>query len=46
MDLSDSVQGPVASSCVHGIETSGSVNEGEFVEQLRGYQLLKQDSAA
>jgi hypothetical protein len=36
---------PVADSCEHGNEPSGSINGGEFIDQLSSYQLLKENSA-
>jgi hypothetical protein len=38
---SGSEEGPVAGSCEHGNETSGSINGGEFLDQLSNYKLLK-----
>ena len=38
-------QGQVAGACECGNTTSGSVNGGEFLEQLRTGQLLRKDSA-
>jgi hypothetical protein len=35
----------MAGSCEHGNESSGSINGGEFPDQLRDYQLLKKDIA-
>jgi hypothetical protein len=32
---------PVAISCEYGNETSSSIKAGEFIEELSGYQLLK-----
>jgi hypothetical protein len=31
LDASGSGQGPVAGSCIHGNEPSGSINGGEFL---------------
>jgi hypothetical protein len=36
----------VAGCCEHGNESSGSVKYGEILDQLRGYQLPKMDSAS
>jgi hypothetical protein len=33
--------GPVAGSCEHDNETSGSIKGGEFLDQLSDYQFLK-----
>jgi hypothetical protein len=38
-------EGPVAGSCKHGNETSGSVKRGKFLEQLSDCQLLKNSYA-
>jgi hypothetical protein len=35
----------VAGSCEHDHEPSGSIKEGEFLDYLSDYQLLKKDSA-
>jgi len=43
-DTSGSGEGPVASSCGHGSESSGSIKGGEFLDWLSDSQLLK-DSA-
>jgi hypothetical protein len=32
LDSSDSVQGPVAGSCEHGNDPSGSIKDGVFLE--------------
>jgi hypothetical protein len=32
-------------SCEYGNATSGSIKDGEFLEQLSDYQLLKKNSA-
>jgi hypothetical protein len=32
---------PVVYSCNYGTETSGSIKDGEFLEELRYYHLLK-----
>jgi hypothetical protein len=45
LDSSGSGQRPVAGSCEHRIETSGSIKGGEFLDYLSDYQLLKEDSA-
>jgi len=37
-------QGQVAGACECGNEPSGSVNGGEFLEQLRTAQLLRKDT--
>jgi hypothetical protein len=42
---SGSGEGPVARSCEHGNENSGSNKGGEF-DYLSDYQLLKKDPAA
>jgi hypothetical protein len=44
VDASGSGYRPVADSCEHGNEPSGSIKGGNFLEQLSDYQLLKQDS--
>jgi hypothetical protein len=36
----------VAGSCEHGNEPLGSIKDGEFLDYLRDYQILKMDSAA
>jgi hypothetical protein len=36
--------GPVKGSCEHSYESSGSLKCGEFVDQLRDYQLLNKHS--
>jgi hypothetical protein len=36
---------PVAGSCEHGNEPSGSIQGGEFLDQLSECSLLKKDSA-
>ena len=46
MDRAGSGQGQVAGTCECGNEPSGSVKCGEFLDQLRTGQLLKQDPAA
>jgi hypothetical protein len=35
----------VVGSCEHGNETSGIISDGEFLDQLKDCQLLKEDSA-
>jgi len=37
LNLSGSGYGPVAGSCEHGNEPSGSINCGKFLEQLSDY---------
>jgi len=37
---------PVAGSCEHGNEPSGSVKGDGVLDQLNDYQLLKEDSAS
>jgi len=37
--------GPVAVSCEHGNEPSGSIKGAKFLDQLSNYQLLKKDPA-
>jgi hypothetical protein len=35
----------VAGSCKHDNETSGCIKDGEFLNQLRDYQVLKKNCA-
>jgi hypothetical protein len=46
MGSRNSGYGPVASSCEHGNELSGSIKGGEIVDWINNYQLLKKDSAS
>jgi hypothetical protein len=41
LDSSDSEYGPVAGTCEHGNKPSGSIKDGEFLDYLIDYQLLK-----
>jgi hypothetical protein len=41
LDSTGSEQDPVVCSCGQGNEPSGSIKGGEFLDQLRYYQLLK-----
>jgi len=43
--LDSSGSGYVAAFCEHDDETSGSIKIGEFIYQLRDYQLLKKNPA-
>jgi hypothetical protein len=36
---------PVTTSCEHRNEPSGSINDGGFLDQLKGYQVFKNSSA-
>jgi hypothetical protein len=45
LDSSGSGQGPVAGSCEHGNQLSGSIKFWEFLEWLTDCWLLKKDSA-
>jgi len=36
LDAYGSGQGPLAGTCEHGNEPSGSIQGGEFLDQLRG----------
>jgi len=44
VDSSVSKQGPVAGSCEHDNELSGTIKGGEFLGQLSDYQCLKKVS--
>jgi hypothetical protein len=44
LDSSGSEYGPVAGSCKHGDEPSGSIKGGEFFSSCAYYWLLKKDS--
>jgi hypothetical protein len=35
--------GPVAGSCEHGNERSGSIKDGKFIDHLNDYQLINMD---
>jgi hypothetical protein len=41
LDSACSVYGPASGSCGHGTDPSGSINVGEFFDQLSGYSFLK-----
>jgi hypothetical protein len=43
LDSSSLGEGPVAGSCEHGKELSGSIKGGELFEYLSDYQHLKKD---
>jgi hypothetical protein len=45
VNFSGPEDGPVADSCEHGNEHSGSIKCGEFLDYLRNYHLLKKDSS-
>jgi len=45
MDSSGSGEDLVVGSCQHGNEPSGCIKDGEFLDQLSDYQLLKYNSA-
>jgi hypothetical protein len=45
LDSFGSGQGPVARSCEHGNELSGSIKGGKFLDGLSDYRLFKKDSA-
>jgi hypothetical protein len=45
LDACGSGYGPVAGSCEHGNDISGSLRGGEFLEYLSDYQLLKDSSS-
>jgi hypothetical protein len=45
LDSTDSVQGPVAGSFEHNNGPSVSIKDGEFLDYLSYYKLLKKDSA-
>jgi hypothetical protein len=45
LDSSGSGFGPVAGSCEHGNETTGSTKSGKFLDHLNECLLLKKDSA-
>jgi hypothetical protein len=45
LDSSGSGQRPMAGSCEHGYELTGSIKGGRFLDQLNNYQLLKEDFA-
>jgi hypothetical protein len=44
MDTTGSGQGPVVDPCEHSNESSGSIKDGDFLDWLSDYYLLK-DSA-
>jgi hypothetical protein len=44
LDASGSGYGPVACSCEHGNEPSGSINGGEFLEEVSDYYILNKVS--
>jgi hypothetical protein len=46
VDSSGSGKRPVAGSCEHGNETSGSIRSGEFLDQLGDYKLVRKDSCS
>jgi hypothetical protein len=46
MDLTGTGEGPVANSCEHANEPSGTTNGREGFVHLSEYQLFKKDSAA
>ena len=46
LDRAGSGQGQVAGTCEYGNELLGSIKCGEFLDQLRTGQLVKNDSAA
>jgi hypothetical protein len=41
LDSTSSCQGPVAGSCEHGNNNSGSIQRQELVDQLSNYEFLK-----
>jgi hypothetical protein len=41
LDSAGSGKGSAMGSCEHGNETSGTINGGEFFDQLRNYQILR-----
>jgi hypothetical protein len=43
-DSTGSEKNPIATSCEHGKDTSGSTQGGEFVNQLKGYIFLKKST--
>ena len=45
LDRAGSGQGEVDGTCECGIEPSGSIKRGEFLDQLQTGQLLMKDSA-
>jgi hypothetical protein len=43
---SDAGRGQVAGCCEHGNEASFSIKCGEFLDELRNYELVQTDSAS
>jgi hypothetical protein len=46
LDLHDLGQGPMAGPFEHHNEPFGSIKDGEFLDQLNDYQVLKVHSAS